>query len=98
MATPEVPLEHAHQTIEHHAHTSSEPWVMGVALTAALLAALAAVTALYAEHFATEATLEQIQASDRWNEFQANSTKERVLESNRKLATKLKLEADAEEV
>ena len=67
MGTPEVPLEHAHETIEHHAHAASEPWVMGVALTAAILAALAAVTALYAEHFATEAMLEQIRASDRWN-------------------------------
>ena len=59
MGTPEVPLEHAHETIEHHAHGASEPWVMGVALTAAILAALAAVTALYAEHFANEAMLER---------------------------------------
>ena len=73
MGTPEVPLEHANETIEHHAHGASEPWVMGVALTAAILAALAAVTALYADHFATEAMLEQIQASDQWNEFQATS-------------------------
>ncbi len=80
MGTPEVPLEHAQETIEHHAHAAAEPWVMGVALTAAVAAALAAVTALYAEHCATEATLEQIQASDRWNEFQANSTKEKVVE------------------
>ena len=55
METPEVPLEHAHETMEHHAHASTEPWVMGVALTAAVLAAMAAVTALYAEHFVTEA-------------------------------------------
>jgi len=97
MGMPEVPLEQAHETIEHHAHGASEPWVMGVALTAAMLAALAAVTALYAEHFATESTLEQIQASDRWGEFQANSIKERVVESNRKLALKLKIEPDPED-
>ena len=97
MGMPEVPLEQAHETIEDHAHGTSEPWVMGVALTAAMLAALAAVTALYAEHFATEATLEQIQASDRWTEFQANSIKERVVESNNKLAMKLKVEPDSED-
>ncbi len=80
MSTPEVPLEHAHETIEHHAHEASQPWVMGVALTAAILAALAAVTALYAEHFANEAMLEQIRASDRWSEFQADSIKEKMFD------------------
>jgi len=66
-------------------------------LTAAILAALAAVTALYAEHFATEATLEQIQASDRWTEFQANSIKEKVMEGNEKLLKKLKIESNPED-
>jgi hypothetical protein len=97
MGTPEVPLEHAHETIEHHAHQSSEPWVMGVALTAAILAAMAAVTALYAEHFATEATLEQIQASDKWSEFQANSIKEKVILGNKKIMQKLNVEPDPED-
>lgn len=97
MGTPEVPLENPHETIEHHAHGASEPWVMGVALTAAFLAALAAVTALYAEHFATEAMLEQIQASDRWTEFQANSIKEKVILGNKKVLAKLNVELDPED-
>ncbi len=97
MATPEVPLEHAQETIEHHAHAASEPWVMGVALTAAISAALAAVTALYAEHFATEATLEQIRASDRWTEFQANSIKEKVILNNKKILAKLNIEPDPDD-
>jgi len=97
METPEVPLEHAHETIEHHAHGSSEPWIMGVALTAAVLAVLAAVTALYAEHFATEAMLEQIQASDRWSEFQANSIKEKVTEAKKEMLTSLKNQPDSED-
>ena len=83
MATPEVPLEHAHETIEHHAHGSSEPWVMGVALTASVLAALAAVTALCAEHFANEAMLERIEATDKWNESQADSIKEKLLDTKK---------------
>jgi hypothetical protein len=97
MGTPEVPLEHAHETIEHHAEHSSEPWIMGVALTAAILAALAAVTALYAEHFATEATLEQIKASDKWAEFQANSIKEKVILGNKKICEKLGVAPDPED-
>ncbi len=99
MGTPEVPLEHAHETIEHHAHASSEPWVMGVALTAAILAALAAVTALYAEHFSTEAMHELIEASDTWNESQAESIKEKVLDTQKILLNSLKrdLKPDDEE-
>jgi len=97
MDTPEVPLEQVHETIEHHAHAVAEPWVMGVALTAAILAAFAAVTALYAEHFATEAMLEQIQASDTWSEFQANSIKEKVIETKKEVLTILKKEPDPED-
>ena len=33
MDTPEVPLEQVNETIEEHAQESTEPWVMGVALT-----------------------------------------------------------------
>ncbi len=97
MDTPEVPLEQTQETIEHHAEESSEPWVMGVALTAAILAAMAAVTALYAEHFANEAMLEQIQASDTWSEFQANSIKEKVTEAKKELLTILKQQPDPED-
>jgi len=97
MGRPEVPLEHAQETIEHHSHGTAEPWIMGVALTAAVSAALAAFTALYAEHFANEAMLEQIRASDRWSEFQANSIKEKVILGNKKILAKLNVEPDPED-
>ncbi len=71
--------------------------ILVVALTAAILAAFAAVTALYAEHFATEAMLEQIQASDTWSEFQANSIKEKVIETKKEVLTILKKEPDPED-
>lgn len=77
---PEVPLEDAQETIEHHAHEAKESWIMGVALTAAILAASAAVTALLAEHHANEAMITQIQASDKFNEYQADSIKRKILE------------------
>ena len=81
MGTPEVPLEHAHETIEHHAEHSTEPWIMGVALTAAVLAAMAAITALCVEHYSEEAMHELLESSDLWNESQAESIKEKELET-----------------
>jgi hypothetical protein len=65
----------------HHAHPEREGWISGVALTAALLAALAAVTALLSGHDANEAILERMKASDNWNYYQAKSIKSSVVES-----------------
>jgi len=81
METPEVPLETAHETIQHHAHSSGESWMMGVALTAAVLAAMAAITALCVEYYSEESMRELIKANDLWNESQAESMKEKELET-----------------
>ena len=43
MEEPEVPTEHLHEHMEQGAHASKASWVMGVALSSALLAGLAAV-------------------------------------------------------
>jgi hypothetical protein len=79
METPEVPLEHAHEEMAHHAHESGEPWIMGVALTAALLAVLAAITALLGEEYADEAMHAQIKSSDQWSYYQAKSIKSAIV-------------------
>ena len=97
MGKRELPLEHAHETIEHHAHGSSEPWVMGVALTAALLAALAAITALNAEDKVTEAIVERMKASDQWSLYQAKSIKENLLQSKMAIQKSLGKSDDAED-
>jgi hypothetical protein len=78
----EVPTEHLHETIheaaeEHHHHMGG--FNMQVALSTAILAVVAAVSALLAGHAANEAVLEQIEASDKWNFYQAKSIKEAVL-------------------
>ena len=52
---------------------------MGVALTSALLAALAAVTSLLAGHHSNEAMIERIRASDEWGYYQAKGIKAGVL-------------------
>jgi hypothetical protein len=89
MERPEVPLEQSQEEIAHHAHQAAESWIMGVALTAALLAVLAAITALLAEHHANEAMILQIQSSDQWNFYQAKSIKENLLKTKAELLTAL---------
>jgi hypothetical protein len=97
MEKPEVPLEQAQEEITHHAHAATEPWIMGVALTAAILAALAAVTALLAEHHANEAMLEQIEMSDQWNYYQAKGIKAGVLDTKIKVLEALGKSADEQD-
>ena len=76
MEAPEVPTEHLHEEIHHHVEHSRESWILGVALSSALLAALAAVAALMAGHHANEAMLSQIESSDQWSYFEAKSIKQ----------------------
>ena len=52
---------------------------MGVALTAALLAVLAAITALLGEEYADEAMHAQIKSSDQWSYYQAKSIKSAIV-------------------
>ncbi len=70
------PVEHAQEQIHEHAHGTRERWVMGVALTAAVLAALAAVAASLSGHHESECVLDQIKASDQWSYYQAKGIKE----------------------
>ena len=80
MEEQEVPLENVHEHIAHEAHASADKWVSLVALGTAILAALAAVTALLAGDHANEAMIDQIEASDQWNFYQAKGIKAEVLE------------------
>jgi len=79
MEAPEVPLEQTQEHIHEHAHHSKANWITGVALTTALLAALAAVTSLLAGHHANEAMIEQMQSSDKWAYYQSKGIKAGVL-------------------
>lgn len=85
MEETEVPLEQAQEEIHHHAehvhHEGGPSWISKVALTSALLAALAAVAALLSGHHANEAMIEQIRASDSWNYYQAKGIKAAVLKT-----------------
>jgi len=77
----EVPTEHLHEHMEHSAEETKEKWVLGVALSSALLAVFAAVASLMAGHHANEAMIDQIRASDQWSYYQAKGVKAAVLGS-----------------
>jgi hypothetical protein len=92
MEEPEVPTEHLHEHLHEHAHgapAAKSRWIMGVALSSALLAGFAAVAALLAGHHSNEAMIEQIRAADQWNFFQAKGVKANVLASKMELLAAL---------
>ena len=76
----EVPTEHLHEKMEEEAEHGGK-WVMRVAVSSALLAVLAAISALYAGGFANKAILEEMQATDKWAYFQAKGIKLNVAQS-----------------
>jgi hypothetical protein len=79
MEAPEVPIEQTQEQIHEHAHHSRVSWILGVALSSALLAAFAAVASLMAGGHANEAMMEQMQSSDQWAYYQAKGIKAGVL-------------------
>jgi heme/copper-type cytochrome/quinol oxidase subunit 4 len=81
MEDPEVPTEHLHEEIHEQAAHSREPWTLGVALSSTLLASFAAVASLMAGHYANEAMIHQIEASDQWSYYQSKGIKETELTS-----------------
>src|SRR6266446_9151004 len=86
MEEAEVPLEHLHEEIQHHAENGGAPWISWVALSTAILAVLAAITGLLSGMHANEAMMDQIEASDQWNYYQAKSIKASVLDAKMSLA------------
>ena len=81
----EVPTEHLHESLkeasEHGEGEEGPSWIGRVALTAAVLAVTAAVSALLAGHHANEAMLEQMKATDQWSYFQAKGIKKSQVET-----------------
>jgi hypothetical protein len=77
----EVPLDKVQEDIIHAVrHSETAGFINNAALLSALLAVLAAVTALFAGHFANEAMIGQIQASDHWSYYQAKGIKLAIAE------------------
>src|SRR6266481_4247549 len=85
MEEPEVPIEHLQEEIHHRVSHNSDRWTLGVALSSALLASLAAVASMSAGHYATEAMMSQIESANQWSYFQSKSIKESQLKSKTEL-------------
>lgn len=103
----EASTENLEETIHHEAghelsnsggHGAHTGWISRVALTSALLAVLAAVTALLSNHHANEAMLEQIKASDLWNYYQAKGIKASVLSSKVEIVQSLGKRVDPNDI
>ena len=98
MEQPEVPLEQVHEHIEHHAHHAEpDSFIPKVALSTAIIAALAAITALLAGDHANEAMVSQIQASDKWAYYQAKGIKSGVLSTKIALLEAMEKKASAKD-
>jgi len=83
--------EQAQEDIHHHAEHGGAPWISRVALTSAIIAAFAAVSSMLAAHHANEANILQLQASDKWNEYQAKKQKSLIVSSKVETLEKQKL-------
>jgi hypothetical protein len=79
----EVPTEHLHEHMNEAAEEhGGAGWIARVAVSSAILAVLAAITALLASHHSDEAILEQMKATDQWSYYQAKSIKLAVLQND----------------
>jgi len=85
MEAPEVPLENTQDHINEHARESEEKWILGVALSTAILAAVAAIASLLAGQHINEGLISQIRASDNWAYYQAKGIKAGVLDAKMEL-------------
>jgi hypothetical protein len=86
MEEAEVPLEHLHEEVHHSAEHSGEAWISWVALSTAILAVLAAIAGLLSGQHVNEAMMNQIEAANQWNYYQAKSIKASVLDAKMSLA------------
>ncbi|HEX4086776.1 MAG TPA: DUF4337 domain-containing protein [Chthoniobacteraceae bacterium] len=85
MESPEVPLEKTQDHINEHAREAEEKWVLGVAVSTAILAAVAAIASLLAGQHINEGMISQLRASDQWAFYQAKGIKANVLEAKMEL-------------
>ena len=78
-------MEKVQEHIEHHAEASQEKWISAVALTTALLAALAALASLLSGEHANEGMISEIKAANQWSYYQAKGIKSGLLDSKSEL-------------
>jgi hypothetical protein len=85
MEEMEVPTEHLQEAIHEKAEEEKEKWVLGVALSTAFMAVLAAIAGLLGGHHVNEALIDQIKSSDQWAFYQSKSIKAEIASSTDKI-------------
>lgn len=70
--------EQMSEAAEERVEGRTPAWLRYVGLSAAIFAVVAAVSALRSGALINEATIDQIKASDKWNEYQASREKEHI--------------------
>ena len=87
MEEMEVPTEGLSEHINEHAkqHGGKDRWSLYVAVSTAIMAALAALGSLMAGHHSNEALISQLKASDHWSYYQAKGIKYEILHSTSRL-------------
>jgi hypothetical protein len=95
MEEQEPPLEGVQEDMHERAHHAQgrESWIGWAALSSALIAALAAIASLLAGYHSEEAMVQQTEALDTWNVYQAKSIKSLILERDVK-----RIESEGKEV
>ena len=81
MESPDVPLEKSQDHINEHAREAEEQWILGVAVSTAIFAAVAAIASLLAGQHINEGMINQLRASDQWAYYQAKGIKANILEA-----------------
>ena len=90
----EVPIEQSQEHIHHsalHADSKNQGMMTKAAVLSAFLAVAAAVSALFSGHYANEAMIEQIRASDQWSYYQAKGIKSGIVQMQNELNPNEKL-------
>jgi hypothetical protein len=85
MEAPDVPLDETQDHIKEHAAESRQQWIMGVAVSTAIFAAIAAVASLLAGQHINEGMMKELRASDDWAYYQAKGIKAGVLDAKMEL-------------
>ncbi len=93
----EVPLENLHEEMSERAAHAKEKWFSQVALSSALVAVFAAISALLAGHHSNEAMIEQIKASDKWAYYQAKGIKSSLLNAKIEILAEMHRTAKVED-
>lgn len=87
--TDDSPTEQIHEDIVERAREARDTWINWAALTAAILAALAAVTGTMSNRYLTVSGRDQLRSNDQWSQYQAKSIKAAVLRSKMELLAAL---------